>query len=127
MCLSFTWMLPLQTHTDRPASSQNRQLSQSAMASQRSALLPLALLAAAAFVATFGCSAFVSAPSQSALRGAMPAAGVAAAYGTLAAAVPEPAMAATEKELNSFGLFFAIFFLGFFLAGFARMFTVGKL
>ena len=97
-----------------------------AMASQRSALLPLALLAAAAFVATFGCGAFVQPPAQSSLRGALPAAG-AAAYGALVAAVPEPAMAVTEKELNNFGVFFAVFFLGFFLAGFARLFTVGKL
>nr|ABV72545.1 unknown [Heterocapsa triquetra] len=57
----------------------------------------------------------------------MPAAGVAAAYGALAASVPEPAMAFTEKELNNFGVFFAVFFLGFFVAGMARLFTVGKL
>ena len=75
---------------------------------------------------TFGCGAFVAPPAQSSLRGAVPAAG-AVAYGALVAAVPEPAMAVTEKELNNFGVFFAVFFLGFFLAGFARLFTVGKL
>merc|ERR1719189_2582671 len=49
----------------------------------------------------------------------MPAAAVALA--------PEMAQAATEQELNRFGFAFAVVFLLFFLAGLARLFTVGKL
>jgi len=45
----------------------------------------------------------------------------------LLAAAPAPAHAFSETELNQFGLVFAIFFLGFFVAGLVRMFTVGKL
>ncbi|CAJ1372848.1 unnamed protein product [Effrenium voratum] len=62
----------------------------------------------------------------SALRGA-PARGVLAISGGLAAAVPTQAQAFSENELNQFGLVFALFFLGFFIAGLVRMFTVGKL
>mmetsp|Transcript_9937 Transcript_9937/g.30470 ORF Transcript_9937/g.30470 Transcript_9937/m.30470 type:complete len:109 (-) Transcript_9937:110-436(-) len=43
------------------------------------------------------------------------------------AAVPGVAEAATEQELNRFGFVFAIFWLGAFVAGLARMLTTGKL
>eukprot|EP00435_Cladocopium_sp_Y103_P057420 s235_g19.t1 len=56
-------------------------------------------------------------------NGAVVPAGVAA----LLASAPAPAHAFSETELNQFGLVFAIFFLGFFIAGLVRMFTVGKL
>ncbi|CAJ1421821.1 unnamed protein product, partial [Effrenium voratum] len=94
-------------------------------------ILPLTILAAFLTLAP----AFLSAPStraDSSLRGAggtgMPeavsASGVTAA---LLSSVPEPAHAFSENELNQFGLVFALFFLGFFIAGLVRMFTVGKL
>mmetsp|Transcript_97304 Transcript_97304/g.258486 ORF Transcript_97304/g.258486 Transcript_97304/m.258486 type:complete len:115 (-) Transcript_97304:75-419(-) len=52
----------------------------------------------------------------------------AAAVPSLAAAlVPEAASAATQQELNRFGFVFAVIFLLFFLAAFARLLTVGKL
>merc|ERR1711948_180533 len=43
------------------------------------------------------------------------------------AAVPGMAEAATEQELNRFGFVFALVFLGFFVAGMARLLSVGKL
>lgn len=63
------------------------------------------------------------AASSTAANGAVLPAGVAA----LLASAPAPAHAYSETELNQFGLVFAIFFLGFFIAGLVRMFTVGKL
>mmetsp|Transcript_53221 Transcript_53221/g.170506 ORF Transcript_53221/g.170506 Transcript_53221/m.170506 type:complete len:108 (+) Transcript_53221:64-387(+) len=54
-----------------------------------------------------------------------PAAAVLPAFA--AAAVPGLAEAATEQELNRFGFVFAIFWLGAFVAGLARMLTTGKL
>ncbi|CAJ1421822.1 unnamed protein product, partial [Effrenium voratum] len=88
-------------------------------------ILPLTILAAFLTLAP----AFLSAPStraDSSLRGAgaVSASGVTAA---LLSSVPEPAHAFSENELNQFGLVFALFFLGFFIAGLVRMFTVGKL
>mmetsp|Transcript_12186 Transcript_12186/g.19288 ORF Transcript_12186/g.19288 Transcript_12186/m.19288 type:complete len:96 (+) Transcript_12186:75-362(+) len=95
------------------------------MARTSSAVLSFAFLAALVFVSL--PSAFVPAPtgaqSEVALRGAAGA----VAYGALAAAVPQPAMAFSETELNQFGLAFSIFFLGFWIAGFFRLLTVGKL
>uniref|UniRef100_A0A6T9BCJ4 Uncharacterized protein n=1 Tax=Alexandrium catenella TaxID=2925 RepID=A0A6T9BCJ4_ALECA len=44
-----------------------------------------------------------------------------------AALMPELASAATQQELNRFGFVFAVIFLLFFLAAFARLLTVGKL
>eukprot|EP00444_Apocalathium_aciculiferum_P001126 CAMPEP_0183402524 /NCGR_PEP_ID=MMETSP0370-20130417/13959_1 /TAXON_ID=268820 /ORGANISM="Peridinium aciculiferum, Strain PAER-2" /LENGTH=97 /DNA_ID=CAMNT_0025584123 /DNA_START=73 /DNA_END=366 /DNA_ORIENTATION=+ len=72
---------------------------------------------------------FVSPPSDDvvALRGAAPAASAAAAYGALAAAAPLPAQAWTEKGLLQFGQVFALFFLFFWVAGFVRMMTIGRL
>merc|ERR1719473_2149239 len=98
-------------------------------------LLPLALIAALALVALPLRSTFVPPPqadgavstiSSQALRGAA-APAAAASYALLAAAVPEPAYAVTEKEWNQFGLVFALFFLGFWVAAFARMMQTGKL
>mmetsp|Transcript_11489 Transcript_11489/g.21724 ORF Transcript_11489/g.21724 Transcript_11489/m.21724 type:complete len:95 (+) Transcript_11489:71-355(+) len=86
-------------------------------------LLPLAVVLAILAIAP----AFVPAgKAQPALRGAEAsyASGVAAA---LVGAAPQPAQAFSETELNQFGLVFAIFFLGFFVAGLVRMFNVGKL
>mmetsp|Transcript_3386 Transcript_3386/g.9045 ORF Transcript_3386/g.9045 Transcript_3386/m.9045 type:complete len:102 (-) Transcript_3386:51-356(-) len=40
---------------------------------------------------------------------------------------PGLAEAATQQELNRFGFVFAVIFLLFFLAAFARLLTVGKL
>ena len=71
-------------------------------------------------------SAFVPAPNAASLRGA-PHAAVAATYGAMVAAVPGQAQAFSESELNQFGLVFALFFLGFFIASLFRMLTVGKL
>mmetsp|Transcript_121509 Transcript_121509/g.170950 ORF Transcript_121509/g.170950 Transcript_121509/m.170950 type:complete len:91 (+) Transcript_121509:87-359(+) len=86
--------------------------------------LPVAILC---IVASFLSSAFVSLPGQGpALRGASAPSWTAIAGG-LVAAVPGQAQAYSETELNQFGLVFAIFFLGFFVAGLVRMFTVGKL
>ncbi|CAK0870668.1 unnamed protein product [Prorocentrum cordatum] len=79
----------------------------------------VALLNAVAFVSSTGKPA-----EATALRGAAPAA--AAMYGALAASVPEPAAAWNEQEPPA-GLFFAVFFVFFFVAGLARMLTVGKL
>eukprot|EP00440_Ansanella_granifera_P000741 gb/GFBE01000800.1/.p3 GENE.gb/GFBE01000800.1/~~gb/GFBE01000800.1/.p3 ORF type:complete len:100 (-),score=36.31 gb/GFBE01000800.1/:57-356(-) len=90
------------------------------------AIVPLALLAVAFCSAAL--EVFVPAPLAQevvALRGAGPASAV--ATGALLAAIPQPAAAFSETELNQFGLVFAIFFLGFFIAGFFRMLTVGKL
>mmetsp|Transcript_56938 Transcript_56938/g.90184 ORF Transcript_56938/g.90184 Transcript_56938/m.90184 type:complete len:94 (+) Transcript_56938:66-347(+) len=64
-----------------------------------------------------------AATTSMAANGAVLPAGVAA----LLASAPAPAHAYSETELNQFGLVFAIFFLGFFIAGLVRMFTVGKL
>jgi len=81
-----------------------------------------------------GSSSFVSPPGNSAaklesatLRGGMQSAGAAAAYGSLVAGVPMPAEAATEQELNRFGLIFIVIWTGLFFAAFARLFTIGKL
>lgn len=64
----------------------------------------------------------------SALRGAVAEPrGSVAVVGGLIASIPGQAQAYSETELNQFGLVFAIFFLGFFIAGLVRMFTVGKL
>eukprot|EP00913_Durusdinium_trenchii_P012275 g11526.t1 len=87
--------------------------------------LPVALLC---FVAMMS-SAFVApgaAREGAALRGASERS-LLAVTGGLVAAVPGQAQAFSETELNQFGLVFAIFFLGFFVAGLVRMFTVGKL
>ncbi|CAE8711428.1 unnamed protein product [Polarella glacialis] len=89
-----------------------------------SVVLPLAVLL---LVAGGALQAFVPAPgAASSLHGAEPAA-AAVAYGALAAAMPAPAQAFSETELNQFGLAFSIFFLGFWIAGFFRLLTVGKL
>mmetsp|Transcript_5769 Transcript_5769/g.12940 ORF Transcript_5769/g.12940 Transcript_5769/m.12940 type:complete len:104 (-) Transcript_5769:147-458(-) len=103
------------------------------MAAQRSTGAALVLLFGAALLASLAApSAFVQPAGTTTdvevrmLRGAEPAA-VATAFGALAAAVPEPALAATEKELNTFGGFFAVFFLFFFVAGMGRLLTEGKL
>eukprot|EP00434_Breviolum_minutum_P020229 symbB.v1.2.017840.t1/scaffold1399.1/size121348/3 len=87
-------------------------------------MLPVALLC---MMASLLSSAFVApvAKEGAALRGAT-SAPVAVASG-LVLAVPQQAQAYSETELNQFGLVFAIFFLGFFVAGLVRMFTVGKL
>ncbi|CAK9092071.1 unnamed protein product [Durusdinium trenchii] len=89
--------------------------------------LPIALLC---IVASLLSSAFVALPGTAtegaALRGA-PARSLLAVSGSLVASVPGQAQAFSETELNQFGLVFAIFFLGFFVAGLVRMFTVGKL
>mmetsp|Transcript_46272 Transcript_46272/g.86405 ORF Transcript_46272/g.86405 Transcript_46272/m.86405 type:complete len:92 (+) Transcript_46272:75-350(+) len=70
--------------------------------------------------------AFVPASTEPSLRGS-PAAYTSGAAAALIAAAPQPAHAFSETELNQFGLVFAIFFLGFFVAGLVRMFNVGKL
>ncbi|CAE7244974.1 dis3l2 [Symbiodinium sp. CCMP2592] len=49
------------------------------------------------------------------------------AAAALIGSVPEPAHAFSETELNQFGLVFAIFFLGFFIAGLVRMFNATRL
>mmetsp|Transcript_103231 Transcript_103231/g.330981 ORF Transcript_103231/g.330981 Transcript_103231/m.330981 type:complete len:96 (-) Transcript_103231:127-414(-) len=95
------------------------------MASSR---MLVALVFATALVATYLPSAFVSAPSSGsssdvALRGAASA----ATYGALAASAPMPAEAWTEKGLLQFGQVFALFFLFFWVAGFVRMMTIGRL
>ena len=96
------------------------------MARTSAPLLVAAVLGLAALASTI---AFVppaaESPQAPALRGG--AATAAAVYGGLAAAVPEPASAWTEQELNKAGLFFMVFFIFFFVAGLARMLTVGKL
>merc|ERR1719220_1860836 len=58
-------------------------------------------------------------------EGSAPAAAVVSAAGI--AAAPGLAEAATEQELNRFGFIFALVFLGFFVAGLARLLTVGRL
>eukprot|EP00438_Fugacium_kawagutii_P003208 Skav218053 [mRNA] locus=scaffold214:1362911:1378749:- [translate_table: standard] len=82
-------------------------------------------------VAAMLSSAFVSLPgasNEASLRGAQASRSlVAVVPGAVLAAVPGQAQAFSETELNQFGLVFAIFFLGFFVAGLVRMFTVGKL
>jgi len=86
-------------------------------------LLPLAVVVAFLTLAP----SFVPAANkvEPSLRGsAVLTSGAAAA---LIGSVPEPAHAFSETELNQFGLVFAIFFLGFFIAGLVRMFNVGKL
>mmetsp|Transcript_65671 Transcript_65671/g.154511 ORF Transcript_65671/g.154511 Transcript_65671/m.154511 type:complete len:96 (+) Transcript_65671:141-428(+) len=86
--------------------------------------LPLAIVVAfLTLVPTFVPAASKAEPS---LRGnaATYTSGAAAA---LIGAAPQPAHAFSETELNQFGLVFAIFFLGFFVAGLVRMFNVGKL
>mmetsp|Transcript_76409 Transcript_76409/g.106106 ORF Transcript_76409/g.106106 Transcript_76409/m.106106 type:complete len:96 (-) Transcript_76409:84-371(-) len=87
-------------------------------------VLPLAVVVAFLTLApSFVPAANKAEPS---LRG--PAATSAAgAVAALVAAAPQPAQAFSETELNQFGLVFAIFFLGFFIAGLVRMFNVGKL
>ncbi|CAJ1334985.1 unnamed protein product, partial [Effrenium voratum] len=86
--------------------------------------LPVALLCVAASLLS---SAFVSLPGTAeGLRGA-PARSLLAVTGSMVASVPGQAQAFSENELNQFGLVFALFFLGFFIAGLVRMFTVGKL
>eukprot|EP00930_Biecheleria_cincta_P093030 TRINITY_DN8315_c0_g2_i1.p1 TRINITY_DN8315_c0_g2~~TRINITY_DN8315_c0_g2_i1.p1 ORF type:complete len:106 (-),score=23.25 TRINITY_DN8315_c0_g2_i1:206-523(-) len=47
--------------------------------------------------------------------------------GAMTGVVPTPAQAYSETELNQFGLVFALFTLGFFIAGLFRMLTVGRL
>eukprot|EP00913_Durusdinium_trenchii_P035607 g33321.t1 len=90
--------------------------------------LSIALLCIAA---SFLSSAFVALPGTAtegaaALRGA-PVRSLLAVSGGLVASVPGQAQEWSATELNQFGLVFAIFFLGFFVAGLVRMFTVGKL
>mmetsp|Transcript_76367 Transcript_76367/g.212157 ORF Transcript_76367/g.212157 Transcript_76367/m.212157 type:complete len:109 (-) Transcript_76367:122-448(-) len=108
------------------------------MAARASAVACLALFVAAVVFALHaaprgGDAAFV-APAANvedqavsvhdrALRGTAPVAAVVA----LAAAAPLPAQALSETELNRFGLFFMVFFLGFWLAAFARLLSIGRL
>ncbi|CAK0886190.1 unnamed protein product, partial [Prorocentrum cordatum] len=97
-----------------------------AMARSSSALASTVVCAAALLLFA---PAFVPGPvagESPALRGGAPVA-AAAVYGGLAGAVPEPAAAWSEQELNKAGLFFSVFFVFFFVAGLARMLTVGKL
>jgi len=98
--------------------------------------LPLVLaVAAVVALAQFANLAFVAPPSTEAapaLRGhdLMTKGGVAAsaAYASAAAVAPMPAEAAvSEKQWNSFGQVFAIFFLFFWVAGFVRLLTLGRL
>mmetsp|Transcript_1245 Transcript_1245/g.2804 ORF Transcript_1245/g.2804 Transcript_1245/m.2804 type:complete len:93 (-) Transcript_1245:83-361(-) len=89
-------------------------------------VLPIALLCMAA---SFFSSAFVTLPTNEGATRAT-AARWSAVSGVPPGAlltVPGQAQAYSETELNQFGLVFAIFFLGFFIAGLVRMFTVGKL
>mmetsp|Transcript_17989 Transcript_17989/g.47945 ORF Transcript_17989/g.47945 Transcript_17989/m.47945 type:complete len:104 (+) Transcript_17989:87-398(+) len=99
-------------------------------------VLPVALaVTALVALAQLGGLAFVAPPSPEAspaLRGQdlMTKAGVAAtgAYASATAVAPLPAEAAlSEKQWNSFGQVFAIFFLFFWVAGFARLLTLGRL
>jgi len=82
-------------------------------------------------VASWLSSAFVAPPAGSevaALRGTSSSnVRITGLTGALVSLVPGQAQAYSETELNQFGLVFAIFFLGFFVAGLVRMFTVGKL
>mmetsp|Transcript_108896 Transcript_108896/g.338270 ORF Transcript_108896/g.338270 Transcript_108896/m.338270 type:complete len:108 (-) Transcript_108896:115-438(-) len=92
----------------------------------------LCLLLLRAFVASSGSeqAAFLSpqAPSTpTEQRQAGAALGAAVLPALSVAAVPGAAEAATEQELNRFGFVFAIFWLGAFVAGLARMLTTGKL
>eukprot|EP00490_Sorites_sp_Unknown_P008232 CAMPEP_0114654568 /NCGR_PEP_ID=MMETSP0191-20121206/10559_1 /TAXON_ID=126664 /ORGANISM="Sorites sp." /LENGTH=91 /DNA_ID=CAMNT_0001870083 /DNA_START=65 /DNA_END=340 /DNA_ORIENTATION=- len=91
------------------------------MSRSNAVILPSALLALVLFTLS---PSFVAPPraAGNVATGVVPA-GVAAAL----SAAPAPAHAFSETELNQFGLVFAIFFLGFFIAGLVRMFTVGKL
>mmetsp|Transcript_11156 Transcript_11156/g.13935 ORF Transcript_11156/g.13935 Transcript_11156/m.13935 type:complete len:97 (+) Transcript_11156:68-358(+) len=92
--------------------------------------LPIALLCmAAAFVSSAFVSLSGAANEAASLRGAQAASRslTAAVPGAVLASLPGQAQAFSETELNQFGLVFAIFFLGFFIAGLVRMFTVGKL
>mmetsp|Transcript_47972 Transcript_47972/g.111957 ORF Transcript_47972/g.111957 Transcript_47972/m.111957 type:complete len:96 (+) Transcript_47972:78-365(+) len=91
-------------------------------------MLPVVVLATIA-AAAFRACCFVAAPASraGALRGAEVAAPSAALYGLSIAGVPESAQAFTEKELDSFGLFFIPVAIIFFVAGIVRMFTLGKL
>mmetsp|Transcript_17995 Transcript_17995/g.47957 ORF Transcript_17995/g.47957 Transcript_17995/m.47957 type:complete len:103 (+) Transcript_17995:79-387(+) len=99
------------------------------------AVLPAALLVVLGALALLRGVAFVAAPGQEqapALRGqdVVAKSGVAAtaAYASAAAVVPMPAEAAlSEKQWNSFGQVFAIFFLFFWVAGFVRLLTLGRL
>mmetsp|Transcript_114793 Transcript_114793/g.324429 ORF Transcript_114793/g.324429 Transcript_114793/m.324429 type:complete len:117 (+) Transcript_114793:109-459(+) len=73
-------------------------------------------------------SANVHAQATPQLRGmTSPTAAVAAYLGAMSAGAPEPAQALSETELNRFGLFFMVFFLGFWLAAFARLLSIGRL
>ncbi|CAE8636664.1 unnamed protein product [Polarella glacialis] len=81
------------------------------------------LLLCGAFAPAFVPPAGASVSQASSLRGAAPL----VAFGALGAALPMPAQAFSETELNQFGLAFSIFFLGFWIAGFFRLLTVGKL
>mmetsp|Transcript_71365 Transcript_71365/g.87558 ORF Transcript_71365/g.87558 Transcript_71365/m.87558 type:complete len:93 (+) Transcript_71365:64-342(+) len=92
------------------------------MSRSNAVILPSALLALVLFTLSPSFVAPPRAAGGSVATGVVPA-GVAAAL----AAAPAPAHAFSETELNQFGLVFAIFFLGFFIAGLVRMFTVGKL
>eukprot|EP00435_Cladocopium_sp_Y103_P011860 s152_g3.t1 len=88
--------------------------------------LPIALISALLYLVATLSSAFVSLPgkaNEAALRGAEVRSILPAALPALVAAVPQQAQAFSETELNQFGLVFAIFFLGFFIAGLVRMFT----
>eukprot|EP00445_Apocalathium_hangoei_P040668 CAMPEP_0203965514 /NCGR_PEP_ID=MMETSP0359-20131031/94979_1 /ASSEMBLY_ACC=CAM_ASM_000338 /TAXON_ID=268821 /ORGANISM="Scrippsiella Hangoei, Strain SHTV-5" /LENGTH=94 /DNA_ID=CAMNT_0050902433 /DNA_START=68 /DNA_END=352 /DNA_ORIENTATION=+ len=87
----------------------------------------VALVFATAVAATFMPSAFVSAPSIGSSDVALRGAASAATYGALAASAPMPAEAWTEKGLLQFGQVFALFFLFFWVAGFVRMMTIGRL
>mmetsp|Transcript_33878 Transcript_33878/g.75428 ORF Transcript_33878/g.75428 Transcript_33878/m.75428 type:complete len:96 (+) Transcript_33878:102-389(+) len=91
-------------------------------------VLPVVILATVA-AAVLRVSCFLSAPSsRGALRGAeVASSSTAALYGLSIAAAPEAAQAFTEKELDSFGLFFIPVAIIFFVAGIVRMFTLGKL
>mmetsp|Transcript_14496 Transcript_14496/g.30414 ORF Transcript_14496/g.30414 Transcript_14496/m.30414 type:complete len:100 (-) Transcript_14496:85-384(-) len=72
--------------------------------------------------------AFLSPRADVAAPAQRPVASLAAAVPAVAAAVaPELASAATEQELNRFGFAFAIFFLVFFFAAFARLLSIGRL
>eukprot|EP00438_Fugacium_kawagutii_P003205 Skav218050 [mRNA] locus=scaffold214:1306992:1314925:- [translate_table: standard] len=90
--------------------------------------LPIALLCMAA---SFLSSAFVSLGNGghegAALRGTSAQSWSSILPAGALLTVPSQAQAFSETELNQFGLVFAIFFLGFFVAGLVRMFTVGKL
>mmetsp|Transcript_2973 Transcript_2973/g.5157 ORF Transcript_2973/g.5157 Transcript_2973/m.5157 type:complete len:94 (-) Transcript_2973:83-364(-) len=85
-------------------------------------ILPLGVIAAFLMLAPAFLPVGKAAPSLRA-----PAAASASGAAALIAAAPLPAHAFSETELNQFGLVFAIFFLGFFVAGLVRMFNVGKL